>query len=202
MKKLICAKDIEILHSEGTQLVLTDKQTIITPSAKDLAEEYHMTFKETKPENDHSMSDTQDITKDQFVSLLKKLLIETGMSEFQDRPFDYQEHSSGLKIIRGSTIKLSPLNDDVENVRYREIVTAGAGHFNLGLLEIETGHFNEEDTFESVNYVVEGDLHVTIEGAVFAANKGDVIYVPQHSAIQWSTTEKVTILSGKLKSGV
>lgn len=202
MKKLICAKDIEILHNKGNQMILIDNQTIITPSAKDLAEDYHMTFKEKLSKRQDTLSDTQKITKEQLVSLLKNLLSEAGMSEFDDCPFDYQEHSSGVKIIRGSTIKLSPVNNTDDGVHYQEILTSEGGHFNLGILEIEASQLYEKETVETINYVIEGDLQVTIDGTIFDVNKGDIVYVPQYSAVKWSTSNKATILSGKLKSGV
>ena len=201
MKKLICAKDIETLHNKGDQVILIDKQTIITPSAKDLAEEYHMLLKKSESESVNTVFDSQEITKEYLVTLLKNLLNEAGITGFEEEPFECQTHSSGLKIIRGSTVKLSPLNDTDEDVCYQEILTSQAGDFKLGILAINNSHLYEEDTLESVNYVVDGMLQVTIDETSFKAYKGDIIFVSQHSAINWSTPNNVTILSGKLKSG-
>ncbi|ALS01011.1 hypothetical protein ATZ33_06405 [Enterococcus silesiacus] len=201
MKKLICAKDIETLHNNGDQVILINKQTIITPSAKDLAEEYHMLLKKSESESVNTVFDSQEITKEYLVTLLKNLLNEAGITGFEEEPFECQTHSSGLKIIRGSTVKLSALNDTDEDVCYQEILSSQAGEIKLGILAINNSHLYEEDTLESVNYVVDGTLQVTIDETSFEAYKGDIIFVPQHSAINWSTPNKVTILSGKLKSG-
>lgn len=201
MKKLICAKDIETLHSKGDQVILIDKQTIITPSAKDLADEYHMVFKKGGSQRINTLSDPQEITKEYLVTLLKNLLNEAGITSFEEKPFEYEDHSSGLKIIRGSTVKLSPLNEGNEAVRYQEILTSQAENFKLGILEMDNSHFLEEDAEESVNYVMDGKLQVTIDEASFEVYKGDIIFIPQHSVIKWSTPSKVTILSGKLKRG-
>ncbi|EOL43423.1 hypothetical protein [Enterococcus caccae] len=201
MKKLICAKDIETLHSNGDQVILIDKQTIITPSAKDLADEYQMTFKNKVSENLKSLDGTQEITKEDLVNMLKKLLNEAGITGFEDSPFEYQKHKNGLKIIRGSTVKLSPISATNENVCYQEILTSEESNLHLGILEINNSHFCEEDTLESINHVISGELSLTIDKTTFKASKGDIIFVPRHSAIHWSTPNKVTILSGKLKQG-
>lgn len=203
MKKLICAEDVERLKSKGDQVILIDKDTIITPSAKDLADEYHMTFKKGLSEKFNGLSDTQNITKEYLVTLLKNLLSEAGMSGLAEAesPFDYQKHASGLKIIRGSTVKLSPLKAGNKGVSYQEILLSETSHIQLGILEIDHSHFCEEDMLESVNYVVKGGLQVTIDDTTFDASQGDIIFVPKASTIKWSTPSKVTILSGKLKQG-
>ncbi|MBO0446923.1 hypothetical protein JZO78_11250 [Enterococcus ureilyticus] len=200
MKKLICAKDIEKLHSKKEQVIFIDKETIITPSAKDLAEDYQMSFKMGVSENKNLLANTQKVSKEYLVTLLKKLLKEAGITDFTESPFEYQEHSGGLKIIRGSTVKLSPLNNENNGLRYQEILTSEENNFELGILEIENSQFYQEDRLESVNYVVNGELHVTIDGITYDAYQGDIVFAPKHSAICWSTTSKVTILSGKFKS--
>lgn len=201
MKKLICAKDIETLHSNGHQVMLIDDQTIITPSAKDLADEYHMKIKKSFCEKQNSLSNVEGISKEDLVNLLKKLLNEVGLAGFEEFPFEYQTHTSGLKIIRGSTVKLSPISDENDRVRYQEIVTLEESNMNFGLLEIDNSSFYEKDTAESVNHVVSGELTLTIDNAVFTAAKGDIIVVPKHSTVHWSTPSKVTILCGKSKQG-
>ncbi|ALS38396.1 ethanolamine utilization protein EutQ [Enterococcus rotai] len=201
MKKLICAEDVETLKSKGDQVILIDNDTIITPSARDLADEYHMPFKKGLSEKFNDLSDTQNITKEYLVTLLKNLLSEAGMSGLAEAPFEYQKHASGLKIIRGSTVKLSPLRAGNEGVSYQEILLSEESHFQLGILEIDHSHFCEEDMPESVNYVVKGGLQVTIDDITFDASQGDIIFVPKASTIKWSTPSKATILSGKLKQG-
>lgn len=201
MKKLICAEDVETLKSKGDQVILIDNDTIITPSARDLADEYHMTFKKGLSEKFNDLSDTQNITKEYLVTLLKNLLSEAGMSGLAEAPFEYQKHASGLKIVRGSTVKLSPLRAGNEGVSYQEILLSEESHFQLGILEIDHSHFCEKDMPESVNYVVNGGLQVTIDDTTFDASQGDIIFVPKASTIKWSTPSKATILSGKLKQG-
>ena len=44
MKKLVCVKDIESFSKLGEKVFCIDENTIITPSAKDAAKSYGITF--------------------------------------------------------------------------------------------------------------------------------------------------------------
>ena len=49
MKKLVCAKDIEALGARGETVCYVDGDTIVTPSARDAAEERGIVFSEQTP---------------------------------------------------------------------------------------------------------------------------------------------------------
>lgn len=200
MKKLICAEDIETLYKEGKQCLTVTKQTIITPSAKDLAEEYNIVFQmQTDPVRTTNPAAYETISKEGLVSLLRQLLNDAGIDGFSDVPFAYEKHRSGLKVVKGSTVKLKPLNLDNSRVRYQELITPAESRFSCGIMEIDDGCFYDDKTLESFNYIIEGELQLTIDGTTYTATKGDTIFIPENQAISWSTPNKVTILCGKLK---
>jgi ethanolamine utilization protein EutQ len=200
MKKLICAEDIETLQKEGKKSLLITKKTIITPSAKDLAEAYQIVFhKQTEPEEKIAWPDHETISKEGLVSLLRQLLHDAGTNIFSEAPFTFEKHTSGLKIIHGSTVKLQPLFKENPNVCYQELITPAESQMSGGILEIEKSSFYEEKTLESINYVIEGKLQLTIDGTTYMATKGDTIFIPKNHTVRWSTPDKVTILCGKLK---
>ena len=201
MKKLICAKDIESLYGQGDYVIMTDKQTIITPAATDLAAEYQMTFKQVMPEKINSLSGTQEMTKEYLVSLLKSILNDNDLSVYEQLPYESETHASGIKIVRGSTIKCSPINENNPRVRYQSISSSEESPLDLGLLEIDESYYAEVAMHESIQYVISGKLQVTIDETIIEANAGDIIFVPENVKVKWSTPSKVTILVGKLKSG-
>lgn len=202
MKKLICAEDIETLYKEGKQCLTVTKQTIITPSAKDLAEEYNIVFQvQTEPVRTMNPAACETISKEGLVSLLRQLLNDARIDSFSDVPFAYEKHSSGLKIIKGSTVKLSPLNLDDPKIRYQELITPAESRFSCGIMEIQDSCFYDDQTLESFNYIIEGELQLTIGGATFTATKGDTIFIPENQAVSWSTPNKVTMFCGKSKGG-
>jgi ethanolamine utilization protein EutQ len=200
MKKLICAADIEALHKEGEKCLLVTKQTIITPSAKDLAEEYQIVFQmQAETEGIIDLAPYESISKEGLVSLLRQLVAEAGINQLSNLPFAYEKHTSGLKIVKGTTVKLNPVQPDNPRIRYQELITPTESRFSGGILEIEESSYYDDTGLESLSYVIGGELQLTIAGTTYTANQGDTIFIPENQAVSWSTPNKVTILCGKLK---
>jgi ethanolamine utilization protein EutQ len=200
MKKLICAADIEALHKEGKKCLLVTKQTIITPSAKDLAEEYQIVFQmQAETEGIIDLAPYESISKEGLVSLLRQLVAEAGINQLSNLPFAYEKHTSGLKIVKGTTVKLNPVQPDNPRIRYQELITPTESRFSGGILEIEESSYYDDTGLESLSYVIDGELQLTIAGTTYTANQGDTIFIPENQAVSWSTPNKVTILCGKLK---
>lgn len=202
MKKLICAEDVETLHNEGKQTIFITQQTIITPSAKDLADDYQMKFEIKCAETDNISSDLTNISKEYLVTFLKKLLNQPELiSGIKELSFEYEKHTSGLKIVRGSTITCSPVNKLNQKVCYQEIISETDSPFSAGILTIDASQFYEEGPSEAINYLIEGELQVTIDHTTYNVYPGDTVFIPQHTSICWSASNKVTILSVKSKDG-
>lgn len=68
---MICASDVESLHEENKRVIPISENTIVTPSAHDLAEEYAMTFKVEKETLDLPDLMTGEWSKESLVILLK-----------------------------------------------------------------------------------------------------------------------------------
>lgn len=98
---------------------------------------------------------------------------------------------SGLVRVRGDSVKLG------------EFTAAGPGK-HVGLLDLVTGRdgspmtaglmsWGREDSFDwkldydEVDYVLEGLLHVTIDGRTIEGRPGDVLYIPKGSAVRFGT---------------
>jgi Ethanolamine utilization protein len=193
MKKLICAKDIETAHENGDQTVCLDNNTILTPSAKDLADNYQMTLQEecSKTDNKTSNDLPQNISKEVLVEMLKQLL--SGSKN--DGPFIYKQDESGLKTVDGKSVKMDVFdtgNPDA-NVHFQEIVNKDESHMSAGFLEIDHSSFDWELTYEEIDYVIEGTLEVTIKGTKYTAHAGDVVFVPKNSKVTWGSPDKAKL---------
>lgn len=200
MKKLICAEDVEQLKKSGQQCLTINKQTIITPSARDLAEEYQITFQmESVPKENCLFSCEETISKEDLVVLLRQLLNNAEGNLFPEAPFDFEKHESGLKIVRGATVEPRAVSNDNPKVRYQEIVTPAESNFSAGLLVIENSSLLEENTQEAIQYVIDGELKVTIDGKSYTATKGDTLFIPKNQAVRWLAPDKATVLWSKLK---
>lgn len=192
MKKLICIKNVEKVHSKGQMDYLVDKDTIITPAARDLADEYGMKFVSNmvKP----VQSSEQSFTKKELVKLLKEILT-SGDFNGTSSPFMATTHANGLKVVKGNSVRMDKFetgNPDAD-VTFQELVSKNESHMSAGFLEIDHSTFDWKLTYEEIDYVISGTLEVTIDGKRYTAGAGDVLFVPSGSDVTWGSPDNAHI---------
>lgn len=194
MKKLISLKEIEGYHEEGTTSVFVDSQTIITPAAKDLAEEYHIEFEErTCLDTEWSLAEAEGFSKEALVVLLKRFLAETGY-----QPYEARYHKSGLKIVKGTTIKLQPVSGN-ETLKSQEIIHSKECGMTVNVYSLENTHYDETGGEESVNYILSGTVELMISGERLVASQGDTVFIPKGIKAEWLVKDTASVLSTKVK---
>lgn len=183
MKKLISAKDLEKVSNKGQKILFIDKDTIVTPLAKDLAEELGIEFS-TK------VQICNDEINDDMIYKVIKVMKEKGLlEEFLDllnkKPYIIDEGPEGLKVIRGSSIEFNTFDtgNPQGKVFYQELISKDDSLFNAGLLTIEDSSFDQKLIEEVAVYVIEGTLSITINGETLTANPGDVVHIPLSSEV-------------------
>lgn len=104
---------------------------------------------------------------------------------------------SGVVLVRGPSIALG------------QFTAAGPGR-NVGLVDVITRQqgspmtagfmsFGKADAFpwrlgyDEIDYVLEGVLHITIDGRVVEGKPGDVLYVPKGSSIIFGTPSQTRV---------
>ncbi|GAA0076535.1 cupin domain-containing protein [Clostridium sp. CTA-5] len=207
MKKLICAKDLQEFIKEGKNKFYVDDNVIITPSAKDLAKSNGILFstelliKEEHVEKE-KISSNEEMD---FETIFKafKLLMDKGvlselinhLSKEQNTPYICECDSSGLKVIRGNTVKMDVFDTGDPNVKayYQELISKNESKMSAGFLTIENSHFDWELNYEEIDYVIEGTLTIKINGKEFTVCKGDVLFVPSGSKVVWGSPNKAKV---------
>lgn len=206
MKKLISVKDMEAFEKQGQKIVCIDKNTIITPSAKDAAKVYGIEFSFEKiacdvapsvPANPYGDEINSDMIYTALKALADKGLLKSLMDalNLQAAPYQVERDDSGLKIVRGKTVKYDVFDTGNSNdkVFYQELVGKDESQMSAGFLTIEQSKFEWELTYEEIDYVIEGTLTVTINGKTYTALPGDVLYVPKGSKVVWGSPDKAKI---------
>ncbi|MDW2800241.1 cupin domain-containing protein [Clostridium boliviensis] len=196
MKQLICAKDVETLHAEGKKVFYAESGSIITPSAKDTADAYGITFcdkAEEKAEAKGAFAG-MDIDSEKIYMVLKTLM-ENGMLTDILKPYEAESHGNGLKVVRGSSVKMDVFDTGDPNVKayYQELVSKEESKMSAGFLVIDHSEFEWELTYEEIDYVIEGTLTVTIDGKTYTAKAGDVLFVPSGSKVIWGSPDKARV---------
>lgn len=187
MQKLICAKDVENLHAQGKQTIYISSKTIITPAARDAAKNMNMEFAE---EPEPVLFDGMDSEK---IYKVMKVMLERGMLSELFKPYQEESHTCGFKVVRGNTVQMETLETGQPGTTafYQEV--AGDGTVHTGFLTIEDSRFDWTIECEEHNYVIAGSVTVTIDGKVFTAHAGDVLYFPKGTKVIWDAVGKVKI---------
>ena len=186
MKKLVCAKDIEALGARGETVCYVDGDTIVTPSARDAAEERGIAFSEQMPVSGAAGAaapGAQEIDAGQVYQVLKALM-ERGLLEDIFKPFESERHGNGLKVVRGGSVKMDVFETGTPGAKafFQELVSKEESHISAGFLVIDHSEFPWE-----------GTLTVTIDGKKYTAHAGDVLFVPSGSKVIWGSPDKARI---------
>ncbi|WP_353893520.1 cupin domain-containing protein [Proteinivorax hydrogeniformans] len=195
MKKLIRANDVEEAVSNGVKEIAIKTNTIITPSAKDIAQASGVKFvthtsqnKElTKSESSNFCQNGLDseMVYNVFKTLMEKGMLEELLNSLSAPKKFTSESVNGLKVIRGNTVKYDTVDTNCPNskVYCQELINSNESNLSAGFLKIEQSKYDLKVKQQEINHVIEGSVTTTIDGKSLAANPGDVIYIPSGSQI-------------------
>ncbi|MEH7158352.1 cupin domain-containing protein [Neobacillus drentensis] len=204
MKKLICAKDVEVVEKQGQKVLYITSKTIITPAAKDAAKVFGIEFSTEKVGSESELSklansNNGEIDSQMIYSVLKALvdkgLLKGLLENLPAAPYAAELDSGGLKLVRGNSVKFDVFdtgNPD-NKVFYQELISKDESSMSAGFLTIEKSSFEWELTYEEIDYVIEGTVTVSINGKTYTAYPGDVLYVPSGSKVVWGSPDKAKI---------
>lgn len=205
MKKLICANDVETAQKQGEKIIYIDNNTIITPSAKDVARlggiEFSTEEKQTEPTNTQPTNSSEDQLDSEMIYKILKAVMDKGLlsgildSIANPKPYTAEIAGNGLKVVRGNSVKFDVFdtgNPDA-NVHYQELISKDESSMSAGFLTIDKSKFDWELTYEEIDYVIEGTLTITIDGKTLTAYPGDVLYVPSGSKVTWGSPDKAKL---------
>ena len=210
MKKLVCANEVKAAAEKGQKRFCVDGNTIITPSANDLAKQLGVEFTVylstaenhisedsclQRNDNNETVLD-RDMIYQVVKAVLTNSLLATVPAPSSEKPFRSDcDSKSGLKIVRGRTVKLETFDtgNPSTNVAYREVVSKDESEMSSGFLTIEKSSFEWELCYEEIDIILEGSLSITINGETYHAHQGDVLFVPKGSKVTWSSSEYVKL---------
>lgn len=179
MKKLICEQDIRQLAERGERSCPVDGDTLITPSARDAAEEAGISFQLQTAAPAPGAAGGQ-LTPELICRVLEGLIARGRLPrDFCDRllgtqpPYVSQQDASGLRIVQGDSVRASPLCPD--NPRIRRQSLGGEG---TDVLEIDRDTYRWAREARETVCVLEGSLTVTVGERKYAARRGDCLFIP------------------------
>ncbi|SCI74011.1 Ethanolamine utilization protein eutQ [uncultured Clostridium sp.] len=207
MKKLVCVKDIENFINEGKTKFYVDCNMIITPSAQDLAKAKGVIFTKESPicevtplkgEKFSLEGMDNEVLLQVFKVMMEKGVLQeliSTLSKQNSMPYNCECDASGLKVVRGNSVKMDVFDTGDPNVKayFQELVSKEESKMSAGFLVIENSRFDWELTYEEIDYVIEGTLTIEINGKTFTAYPGDVLFVPSGSKVVWGSPDKAKV---------
>ena len=204
MKKLIDVAAVNAMKGEGKSIIYIDRDTLVTPAARDAIDTNGMTIKEgcdPAPETTMSASCCQDqgavqegkspkneVSADLIFHVLSRLQ-ESGLLKGMldacvsgSKPYDAEYDPAGFKLIRGDSIRTEVLDTGIPaqagKVHYKEIIGADdKSSIAAGIITIDHVEFGWETECQEIYYIVSGCITVTIDGKVYEARTGDAFFI-------------------------
>ncbi|HEM6342321.1 TPA: DUF861 domain-containing protein [Streptococcus suis] len=193
MARLIIAKDILACKESNQSVCYIEKGTIITPAAQDEAKKYGITFECCA---NKSVGTEQQITADEILYILKNLLTNTSdKSEKEMKPYRFVSHTNGMKLVRGSTVRMDDFDTGNPNTKvgFQELVDQHESKMSAGFLTIDHSKFSWKLPYEEIDYIISGTVTVEIDGQTFVAREGDVLYIPSGSDVIWGSPDNAKL---------
>lgn len=162
---------LRLARSGATELLLAPGERL-TPMARDIAAERGLRVVEAPP-GDDGLRPSGELSA-----------TETGR---RFGPVPRLHYVSGLP-----TMPLGPFPVDVRrpemDIRLRDVVGAEQGlPIAAGVMSLREGSFPWDLDYDEVEYVIEGELHITTVDQRVVARPGDVVAVPRGSSITFGT---------------
>jgi ethanolamine utilization protein EutQ len=164
MARLITAEDVRAAAGAGARTLAIDEGAIVTPLARDEARDRGVVFT-LVPAGEVSPTATSV----------------SGMGG-RSRP-----------VLRVETrgLQLDPFPFPVPpqmDVRLRDVVTAADGSpVAAGVMSLREGSFPWELTYDEVQLVLEGELHLGTDEGTIVGHPGDLLYVPKGTRLTFGT---------------
>jgi ethanolamine utilization protein EutQ len=165
MRRVITADTVEQEHARGrTRIAAPRGRAVITPGAWTRAQALGVTFDQSEDAAETESSGAREVDASRVVR------------------------------VRGDSVRLGPF----------------AGAPNVGLTDVVTGRdgspmtagfmaWRRDDSFswsldyDEIDYVLEGVLHLGIDGRTIEGKAGDVLYIPKGSRVLFGTPSRVRV---------
>ncbi len=216
MKSLLTAETIKQLHRSGQASVdFCPQHTIITPEARDVAKKLGLKIvdvaagqvSQTSAAGTASGPDSLQAIKQAVKaklpaghqnSALLDQLIEKALKELQQQEksgpvCEREEAPNGVVLVRGNSVKPGKL-DGVggKPIGVADVIgAADNSSVAAGYMQWDNCSFPWTLTYDEINVVLEGELHITCDGKVYKGRPGDVFFIPKGAAIEFGSPGKV-----------
>lgn len=212
MKKLISNQDVELAMENGDKTIYIEKNTIITPLARDIARLNNIEFSlkittESKNSLSNNLDQADGLGEQLDMKMVYKVFKAMGDKGFlneildwlSDKPYIFEGEIGGFQVIRGDTVKFKPFNtgNSKDKVFYQELINKE--NLSVGLLSMEESTLNRQTDDIEFAYLIEGDMDIDINQKRFTVYPGDILHKSAGSKIVLTSNNKTKLFYVRYK---
>ncbi|HBW37527.1 cupin domain-containing protein [Desulfosporosinus sp. BICA1-9] len=204
MGRFISAAVLREMAKVDKNIVL-DEDSVLTPSAKDLAKELGISISKGRQEiisqsvfgqsmvgqtadqtsSQQDVKPTQEITEpiilnDDIKKAVQKILGEV-LKPACENP--RATHVKGENVVIQPFLEAPP----GQKVGLVDVIDSRVGNLASGFMTFDHAKLPWLLNYDEVDYVIEGEFVLEVEGKVFRAKAGDVVYIPKGSQVIFSS---------------
>ena len=204
MGRFISAAVLRELAKTDKTIVL-EEDSVLTPSARDLAKELGLTISKGRHEIVSHKVVGQSVgqrvnpqSKLQEVSVLSGNAPEAGLQNDDLKKAVQTILGEVLKPacanpkathVKGETVVIQPFLEAPpgQKVGLVDVIDSRVGNLASGFMTFDHARLPWFLNYDEVDYVIEGEFVLEVEGQVFRAKPGDVVYIPKGSQVVFSS---------------
>ncbi|MCL3859792.1 cupin domain-containing protein [Actinotalea sp. K2] len=185
MRRALTAADVRTAAAAGRREIDAPRGTIVTALARDTARELGVTLRQQVPTG---APVAPSGSLEQEVRRIVTTVLGAGTAGAVGGPGT----GRGVRHVDARDVRLEPFThpgpEPGQEVRAVDVITAADGApMAAGFLTLTRGCFPWTLTYDEVQYVIEGELHIGTHDGTVVGRPGDVLYVPKGTAITFGT---------------
>ncbi|KAB3525613.1 cupin domain-containing protein [Alkaliphilus serpentinus] len=116
-------------------------------------------------------------------------VISEELKNLEDQELDKTVDPSGIIHVRSGSVNCKPFDTGKagDKVFITDLYTLGESpNMACGIMEMEESAFDWTLTYDEIDFIIEGTLEIIINNRKVVGNKGDVLFIPKDTRIQFS----------------
>ncbi|GAC22275.1 ethanolamine utilization acetate kinase EutQ [Paraglaciecola arctica] len=128
---------------------------------------------------------------------LLEQLVKKAIKELQhdvpDPQCERDVAESGVVLVRGNSVQFGEFDGAPgKSIGITDVIGTGDNSpIAAGFMQWEKSSFPWTLTYDEIDVVLEGELHIRCDGKTYIGKPGDVFYIPKDTAIEFATPSKV-----------
>lgn len=122
--------------------------------------------------------------------MVRKIIAESLSKE--ERGFEKHVDASGIMSVKLNTVKMDKFETGKEGdkVLLKDVVTLEESpRLGCGVMEMKETRFDWTLKYDEIDYIIDGTLEINIDGRQVVASKGEMLFIPKNSTIEFSVPE-------------